>query len=173
MFNSLRSHGLQPTRLLCPRDFPGKNTGVGCHFLLQGIFPTQWSDPGLLHCQVGSLPLSHLGSPKLHFTHEFNRKDLQASCVQNSETVKSVGGSSVSVTPTGTAVAHSFRGSFSLAFLKALKCHRIFHRLVSVASSARHLTFLSHCSSPTAYWFNITFIPQFPLSKCSLSLSLP
>ena len=33
--------GLQPTRLLCPWDSPGKNTGVGCHFLLQGIFPTQ------------------------------------------------------------------------------------------------------------------------------------
>ena len=34
--DSLRSHGLQPTRLLCPWDSPGKNTGVGCHFLLQG-----------------------------------------------------------------------------------------------------------------------------------------
>ena len=32
----LRFHGLSPTRLLCPWDFPGKNTGVGCHFLLQG-----------------------------------------------------------------------------------------------------------------------------------------
>ena len=41
--NSLPPHGLQPTRLLCPWDFPGKNTGVGCHFLLQGIFPTQGS----------------------------------------------------------------------------------------------------------------------------------
>ena len=40
---SLRSHGLQPARLFCPQDFPGKNTGVGCHFLLQGIFPTQGS----------------------------------------------------------------------------------------------------------------------------------
>ena len=39
------------TRLLCPWDFPGKNTGVGCHFLLQGIFPTQGSNPGLLHCR--------------------------------------------------------------------------------------------------------------------------
>ena len=37
----LRPHGLKPTRLLCPWDFPGKNTGVGCHLLLQGIFPTQ------------------------------------------------------------------------------------------------------------------------------------
>jgi len=41
-------HGLQPTRLLCPWDTPGKNTGVGCHALLQGIFPTQGSNPGLL-----------------------------------------------------------------------------------------------------------------------------
>ena len=34
-------YGLQSARVLCPWDFPGKNTGVGCHFLLQGIFPTQ------------------------------------------------------------------------------------------------------------------------------------
>ena len=38
--SSLRPNGLWPTRLLCPWNFPGKNTGVGCHFLLQGIFPT-------------------------------------------------------------------------------------------------------------------------------------
>ena len=38
-------------RLQCPWDSPGKNTGVGCHFLLQGIFPTQGSNPGLLHCR--------------------------------------------------------------------------------------------------------------------------
>ena len=37
------------TRLLCPWDFPGKNTGVGCHFLLQGIFPTQGSKQHLLY----------------------------------------------------------------------------------------------------------------------------
>ena len=42
-------------------DSPGKNTGVGCHFLLQGIFPTQGLNPGLLrllHWQAGSLPLA-------------------------------------------------------------------------------------------------------------------
>ena len=50
MSNSLRLHGLQPARVLCPWDFPG-NTGVDCHFLLQGIFPTQESNPGLLHCR--------------------------------------------------------------------------------------------------------------------------
>ena len=51
MSNSLQPHGLQPTRLLCPWDFPGKNTGMGCHFPLQGMFPTQGSNPGLLHCR--------------------------------------------------------------------------------------------------------------------------
>ena len=43
--------GLQTTRLLCPRDSPNKNTGVGCHFLLQGTFPTQRLNPHLLHGQ--------------------------------------------------------------------------------------------------------------------------
>ena len=41
MSNSMRPYGLWPTRLLCPWNSPGKNTGVGCHALLQGIFPTQ------------------------------------------------------------------------------------------------------------------------------------
>ena len=44
---TLRPHGLQPTRLLCPWDSPGKDTGVGSQALLQGIFPTQGSNPGL------------------------------------------------------------------------------------------------------------------------------
>ena len=39
----------EPSRLLCPWDSPGKDTRVGCHFLLQGIFPTQGSNPPLLH----------------------------------------------------------------------------------------------------------------------------
>ena len=41
MSNSLQPYGLQSTRLLCPWNFLSKNTAVGCHFLLQGIFPTQ------------------------------------------------------------------------------------------------------------------------------------
>ena len=40
-------------------DSPGENTGVGCHFFLQGIFPTQGLNPSLLHWQEDSLPLSH------------------------------------------------------------------------------------------------------------------
>ena len=53
-------------RLPCPWDSPGKNTGVGCHFLLQGIFPTQGSNPGLLcllQWQVGSLAPVAPGEP--------------------------------------------------------------------------------------------------------------
>ena len=66
MSNCLWSHGLQPTSLLCPWNSSGKNTGVGCHALLQGIFPTQGSSPQLLHLlhwQAGSLPLAPPGKP--------------------------------------------------------------------------------------------------------------
>ena len=55
-----------PTRLLCPWDSPDKNTGVGCHFLLQGIFLTQRSNPRLLCLLLGRWILyhqRHLGSP--------------------------------------------------------------------------------------------------------------
>ena len=60
--NSLRPHGLQPTRLLRPWDFPGNSTGVDCHFLLQWIFPTQGSNPGLPHCRQTLYRLSHQGA---------------------------------------------------------------------------------------------------------------
>ena len=55
-------HGLQPARLLCPRDSPGKNTSVDCHFLLQGIFLIQGLNLHLLHWRADCLPLSHLGN---------------------------------------------------------------------------------------------------------------
>jgi len=63
--DSLRPHGLQPARLLCPWDSPGKNTRVGCHALLQGIFPTQGPNPGPLHCRRILDGLSHQGSPRI------------------------------------------------------------------------------------------------------------
>ena len=55
------TYGLQPARLLCPWNSPGKNTGVDCHALLQGIFPIQGSNPcllRLLHWKVSSSPLA-------------------------------------------------------------------------------------------------------------------
>jgi len=59
----LQPHGPEPAKLLYPWDFAGKNTRVGCHFLLLGIFPTKGSNPLLPHWQADSLPLSHQGSP--------------------------------------------------------------------------------------------------------------
>ena len=59
--DSLRLYGLQPAR-----DSPGKNTGVGCHALLRGIFSTQGSNScllRLLHWQADSLPLVPPGKP--------------------------------------------------------------------------------------------------------------
>ena len=64
---------LKPARLLCPGDSPGKNTGVGCHALLQGIFPTQGSNPRLScfrHWQAASLPLCHM--PRNLFRFDFH-----------------------------------------------------------------------------------------------------
>ena len=48
---TLQPHGPQPTKLLHPWNSLGKSTGVGCHFLLQGIFPTQGLNLGLQHCR--------------------------------------------------------------------------------------------------------------------------
>ena len=59
---TLQPHGWQPARFLCPWDFPRKNIGVDCHFILQGIFPTQGQNLGLL-CLLHSLPLHDLESP--------------------------------------------------------------------------------------------------------------
>ena len=59
--DTLQRHG--SGRLLYPWDSPGKNTGVGCHSLLQGIFLTEGSNPGLLHCRRIFNLMSHQGSP--------------------------------------------------------------------------------------------------------------
>ena len=56
---------LQLARLLCPRDFPDKNTGVGCHDLHQEIFPTQGSNPDLPHFRKILYHLSHQASPRI------------------------------------------------------------------------------------------------------------
>ena len=52
MSDSLQAQGLHPARLLCPWDSPGKDTGVGFHFLLQGIFPTQGWNQRLLRLWI-------------------------------------------------------------------------------------------------------------------------
>ena len=82
MSNSFRPHGLQPTRLLCPWDSPGKNTGVGCHALLQGIFLTQEWDPHLLcllHWEASSLLQVPPGKPNSIFPPD-KMKTLPSLC---------------------------------------------------------------------------------------------
>ena len=73
MSDSLQPHGPWPARLLCPWDSPGKNTGVGCHFLLQGIFLTQGFEqpsPTSVSCIAGGLftLLSHEASMLSRFS---------------------------------------------------------------------------------------------------------
>ena len=67
--DSLRPRGLEPTRLLCPWDSSGKNAGAGCHFLLQGILPTQGWNPHLLHWQVDSFT-AEPGTPTPPILHQ-------------------------------------------------------------------------------------------------------
>ena len=63
MSESLWPHELEPACLLCPRNYLGNNTGVGRHVLLQGMFPNQGLNLGLLHCRQIFYHLSHQGSP--------------------------------------------------------------------------------------------------------------
>ena len=70
----------------CQWNFPGKNSGAGCHFLLQGIFPTQGLDPHPLHCrwspasQSDSLLLSHQRSPCKCLVVIFSHREKGLSC---------------------------------------------------------------------------------------------
>ena len=77
--DSLWSCELYSTRPLHPWASPGKNTRVGCHALLQGIFLTQGLNPGLLHLlhwQAGSLPLAQSGKPMLYIHTLFSHQKL-------------------------------------------------------------------------------------------------
>ena len=67
---TLQPHGLQPARLLCPWDFPSKNTGVDCHSLLQGIVPTQGSNPGLPYSRQILYLLSHQGNQSVRIPNK-------------------------------------------------------------------------------------------------------
>ena len=88
MSDSLRSHGLQPTRFLCPWDSLNKNTGVGCHALLQGIFLTRESTLCLLcllHWQADSLSLAPPAKPGHVHIAIFKMDHQQEPTVQHME----------------------------------------------------------------------------------------
>ena len=65
-FLTLRPHGLKPTRLHCPWGSPGNNPGVCCHFLFQGIFPTQGPN---LHLLLGRWILYHRTAREAHLPY--------------------------------------------------------------------------------------------------------
>ena len=65
---------MKPARLLFPWSSPGKNTGMDCHSLLQGIFLTQGSNPGLLHCRRILYHHSHQESPRITLNTEWMLK---------------------------------------------------------------------------------------------------
>ena len=68
-----------PPLWICPWDSPAKDTGVGCHVLLQGIFPTEGLNPCLLcllHWQAGSLPLAPLGKLPVDLDPSFSSYSL-------------------------------------------------------------------------------------------------
>ena len=95
----LQPHGLQLTRLLCPWNSPGKNTGVGCYFFLQGLLLTQGSNLCRLHWHADSLPLSHLGSPLI-----FNRKRKEKDTEVDGSGVPRAGSDSVCLSAVGNGV---------------------------------------------------------------------
>ena len=80
--DSLRPHGLLPTRLLCPWNFPGKDTGVGCHVLLQEIFATQGLNTSLLHCRKTLYCLSHMWNLKKKQNKEMKWNKIHSYRVQ-------------------------------------------------------------------------------------------
>ena len=87
------------TKLLHPWDFLGKSTGVGCRFLLQGIFPTQGSNPGLPHCRhlqtvrKTGLPISSSKShiPNLKVLKSFNWDSISSSAKWGDTSIYAMG----------------------------------------------------------------------------------
>ena len=86
---SVMSDSLRPHGLYSPWNSPGQNTGVGSLSLLQGIFSTQGSNPGLPHCRWIPYQLSHKGSPIIRLSNHFywasNTRYLYSLCLRSSE----------------------------------------------------------------------------------------
>ena len=145
-----------PTRLLCPRDSPGKNTGEGCHALLQGIFPTQGSNLHLLcllHCQAGSLSQAPPGKP--HGLTAAAAKSLQ-SCLTLCDPID--GGPPGSPVP-GILQARTLEWvaiSFSNAWKWKVKVKSLSHvRLVATPGTAAYQAPLSMGFSRQEYWSGV------------------
>ena len=117
----LPPYGLQPARLLCPWDSLSKRTGVGCHFRLQGIFPTQESNLGLLHCRQILYWLSYEESPQ--------SASISHSVVSNSVTPWSVHGILRARILEWVAIPFSRGSSYPGIELSLLHCRQILYHL--------------------------------------------
>ena len=103
--DSLQRHGQQPPRLLCPRDSPGKNTGVGCHALLQGIFADKGWNLHLLHCRQILYHLSYQGIMSTLF--QFFNILIGTSLLVVVKTLPSNAGAASSIPVAGAKIPHA------------------------------------------------------------------
>ena len=132
--DSLQPHGLQPARLLCPWDCPGKNAGVGCHFLLQGIFSTQGSNPGLLHCRQILHHFSHQGIP-------------------NTSTSKYETAALFPITNLASPFLPPWSQSLASSVSAILDTYRRLYQLSGLPGATHHMPFHFFSSCTISWWF--------------------
>ena len=166
-------HGLQPAKLLFLWDSPGKNAGGGCYSLLQGIFPTQRSNLGLLSCKLIPYHLSHQGNPS-NLKPDINKFSIRTiSPAQNASVSQSWGSlqQKLEVFREYQAVHHVIMEYYcccSVALLCLTPCDPVdcsmpgfpvLHRLLELAQTHVH-------------WLSDAIQPSRPLSSPSLALNL-
>ena len=121
-------------QLLCPWNFPGKNTGVGCHFLLQGSSLTQGSKPGLLsllHWKVDSLPLAPPGNPQTGMNQTLKKVQM-VKCILCIVVVRLLSHVQLLATPWTTAcqASLSFTNFLSLLKLMSIESVTVYNHLI-------------------------------------------
>ena len=158
MFHSFAAPWMVGLQAPLSMGFPSKCTGVGCHFLLQRIFPTQGLNPCLLHWQVGSLPLSHQGILKLHIAAARSLQSCLTLC-------DPIGGSPPGSTVPGILQARTLEWvaiSFSNAWkwkvkVKSLSCVR----LLVTPWTAAHQAPPSMGFSRQEYWSGVPLLSPY------------
>ena len=152
-------------RLFCPWDSPGKNTGVGCHALLQGIFPNQGSNLHLLCLlpwQAASLPSAPPGKPHTYIKYIYNMHAAAAKSLQSCPTLcDSIDDSPPGPTVPGILQARTLEWvaiSFSNAWKWKVKVKSLSHvRLLATPWTAAYQAPPSMGFSRQEYWIAIAF----------------
>ena len=167
---------MTPWTVFLHGDSPVENTGVGCHAFLQGIFPSQWSNPGLLHFRGVLYHLSYQGSPRIlewvaySFSRESSllRNQTRVSCISSRFFISwATGEAHVTIyvyinlnTSSYWCLPFSFITTYSLLLLQAITAKvrkLIFHHPPSIYfNSRRHI----YSELLTHIWWNIPFSTQ-------------